>query len=226
MELTVVIVFLVGLGLFVVPGLQRASQKAKRITCLNHFMQIGSAYRVWENDHGGRYPTDAPQTNGGWSDLLSRTNVTTCLWMNYVKMSNELGQNPSILVCPADERKPADHFNNIVGNTNLSYFIGVNADDTLPQSLLGGDRNLGPGTTPDVQYGFSPADGRGNDVIINGPVCWSLKMHSHGNRAGCGNIMLGDGSVQQATSEGLNEDWLKAARATATSSAGMRFIFP
>jgi hypothetical protein len=50
---------------------------------------------------------------------------------------------------------------------------------------------LGPGTTPDPEYGFSPADGRGNDVVINGPVCWSLKMHSRGNPAGWGNILLG-----------------------------------
>jgi hypothetical protein len=101
-----------------------------------------------------------------------------------------------------------------------------------PQSLLGGDRNLGPGTTPDAGYGFSPADGRGNDVVINGPVCWSLKMHSFGNPAGAGNFLLGDGSSQQATSASLNRYWMTnamsgtAAGGNATNFPGMRLIFP
>jgi len=91
---------------------------------------------------------------------------------------------------------------------------------------------LGPGTTPDHEYGFSPSNGKGNDVTITGPVCWSLKMHSRGNPAGAGNIMLGDGSAQQVTSRSLNQNWLtnalvaKPALDKATNSPGMRLIFP
>ena len=119
-----------------------------------------------------------------------------------------------------------------MANTNISYFVGVNANDTFPQSLLGGDRNLGPGTIPDAEYGFSPADGRGNDVVIKGPICWSLKMHSRGNPAGGGNILLGDGSAQEVTSPSLREIWLKNALAEkvakdkTTNSPGLRLIFP
>jgi hypothetical protein len=136
------------------------------------------------------------------------------------------------LVCPADERNPASSFSNFVANTNLSYFVGVNANDSYPQALLGGDRNLGPGTTPDSEYGYSPADGRGNDVTITGPVCWSLKMHSRGNPDGWGNIMLGDGSAQQVNSRNLYRNWVKnavtnnAASSNATNSPGLRLIFP
>ena len=146
-------------------------------------------------------------------------------------MSNEMGQAPIILICPADERKPASSFSNLA-NTNISYFVGVDANDTYPQALLGGDRNLGPGTVPDPEYGYSPADGRGNDVIINGPVCWSLKMHSRGNAAGAGNIMLGDGSSQQVTSGNLYQNWVKIAltntpaSTNATNPPGLRLIFP
>jgi hypothetical protein len=126
----------------------------------------------------------------------------------------------------------------------LIYFVGVGAIDTVPQSILGGDRNLGPGTTPDTEYGFSPANGKGNDVIITGPVCWSLKMHSHGSPTGAGNILLGDGSAQQtisgglytpggvSTSDSLYEYWVKnalaekAAHNKTTNLAGLRLIFP
>jgi competence protein ComGC len=230
-DLVVVIAVLFVLALFLVPALQRANEKSERITCVNHLKQIGLAYRIWSNDNGDRFPASTPLTNGGWSDFLSRANASTYAWTNYTTMSGELGQLPSILVCPADERKPAKSFSNLA-NTNISYFMVVNANDTYPQALLGGDRNLGPGTTPDPEYGFSPADGRGNDVIINGPVCWSLKMHSRGNPAGAGNIMLGDGSSQQVTSGNLNEYWLKnaltntAGFTNATNPPGMRLIFP
>ncbi len=141
-----------------------------RIACMNNLRQIGIAYRIWSNDHGDRFPASTPETNGGWRDLLHGTGASTYAWTNYVTMANELGLNPLVLVCPADERKPADTFRNLVSNTNISYFIGPGANDTYPQAILGGDRNLGPGTTPSQDYGYSPADGKGNDVIINGPV--------------------------------------------------------
>jgi hypothetical protein len=230
--LVVAIAALVVLSLLLVPALQRSNQKSSRITCINHLKMIGTAYRIWSNDNGDHFPASTPQTNGGWSDFLNRTNASTFCWTNYALMANELGRNPWILVCPSDERRPANSFSNFIANTNISYFVGVNADDTYPQALLGGDRNLGPGTTPDPEYGFSPTNGRGNDVVINGPVCWSLKMHSRGNPTGGGNIMLGDGSAQQVTSGNLYGNWVKAALTEksahdkATNATGIRLIFP
>ncbi len=230
-ELVVVIAVLFVLVVFLVPGFQRAKQKSKRISCVCNLKEIGLAYRIWSNDNGDHFPAFAALTNGGWSNLLSSAGASTYIWRNYAAMSNELGQSLSTLICPSDERKPARSFSTL-SNVNISYFMGVGADDTYPQSILGGDRNLGPGTTPDPEYGYSPADGRGNDVTITGPVCWSLKMHSRGIPAGAGNILLGDGSAQQVTSGNLNQNWLKnafitnAAFSNATNSADLRLIFP
>jgi competence protein ComGC len=230
-ELLVVILVFVVLGVFLVPPLERSNEKSQRITCVNNLMQIGTAYRIWSNDNGDHFPALTPLTNGGWSEFLSRADAKTFYWTNYVIMAGELGQNPLTLVCPADERKAANTISNLA-NTNISYFMGVEANDTYPQALLGGDCNLGPGTTPDPGYGFSPADGRGNDVVVTGPVCWSLKMHSRGNLPGTGNILLGDGSAQQATSGHFARNWVKPALSAAatydktTNSPGMRLIFP
>jgi len=111
----------------------------------------------------------------------------------------------------------------------------VNANDIFPQSFLGGDRNLGPGTVPHSDYGYSPINGKGNDVMLstNSLVCWSLKMHSAGNTAGAGNIPLGDGSAQQTTSASLRTNWLLHAEPTADWPAGhipstpsIRLVFP
>jgi competence protein ComGC len=230
-ELLVVIAVLVLLGLFLLPAVQKTSQKSKSITCNGRLKCLGLAYRIWSNDNGDHSPASTSLTNGGWRELLSRPDASTYAWTNYTLMANQMGQSPLIVVCPADERKPANSFSNL-SNLNCSYFVGIDANDTYPQSILGGDRNLGPGTTPDPGYGFSPTNGKGNDVTINGPVCWSLKMHSRGNPAGAGNILLGDGSSQQVTSGRLNQNWLtnaftaKPALDKATNSPGMRLIFP
>jgi hypothetical protein len=114
--------------------------------------------------------------------------------------------------------------------------VGVGASDSYPQGILGGDRNLGPtsnlGTTPDPNYGWSPGatstSSAGCDVTLstNGytysanpagnasgtsSVGWSAKLHTAGNVAGAGNILLGDGSSQQVTSAGFRQNWLKNA---------------
>jgi hypothetical protein len=210
--------------------LQRANQKSSLVSCVYNLKQLGTAYRIWANDNGDQLPASTPQTTGGWKELLYLTNAGPYVWTNYVLIRYELGESSKILVCPTDERRPANSFSNLA-NTNISYFVNVNGSDTYPQAILGGDRNLGPGTTPDSEYGFSPANGKGNDVLINGPVCWSLKMHSAGSRAGAGNILLGDGSAQQVTSGNLRQNWLtnafaeKAAFDKATNAPGLRLIF-
>jgi len=230
-DLLVVMAVMVVLVVLLIPALRRASQKSRSICCNCNLKQLGTAYRIWSNDHGDLFPAFAPPTNGGWSDLLYRTNASAYCWTNYATMANEMGQSTRVLICGEDERQPANDFTNLA-NTNISYFVGVTANDTYPGSLLGGDRNMGPGTIPDRDYGFSPTNGKGNDVIINGPVCWSLKMHSRGNNAGWGNILLLDGSAQQVTSPVLYGSWVKTALAQlpdhdkATNSPSLRLIFP
>jgi competence protein ComGC len=109
-ELMVVIVVFIVVCLLITPALQRANQKSKRIYCVNHLVQIGIAYRVWENDHGDQYPAFLAQTNGGWSNYLSRPDASAYCWTNYAVMADELGQAPQVLVCPSDERRPANAF--------------------------------------------------------------------------------------------------------------------
>jgi hypothetical protein len=240
-ELIVVlaVVFMVQLILFAVFGrFDQTRSRAPRISCVNHLKQIGTAYRIWSNDNGDRYPALQTVAKGGWSELLTNANQGFLCWTNYAIMSNELGQSTKILVCPSDERQPAADFSNFVSNGHLSYLVGATSDDTYPQSLLAGDRNLGLGTQPDRQYGLSPETGQGNDVAIAtnsqaGPVCWSLKMHSAGNSAGAGNILLGDGSAQQVTSGSLRKNWQPHFNPTtnwpvgyAPSSPYLRVLFP
>lgn len=243
MELAVVIVVVIALTAIIVPVVQDAGHKSRRICCVCNMMEIGTAYRLWAGDNGDLVPSQQSVSKGGWRELLTNSNAGRYCWTNYAIIRDELGDAPACVVCPADEREPAANFivkgtTNDIGNaafkdnTTISYFVGVTANDTFPQSIAGGDRNLGPGVVPDPNYGYSPTNGNGNDVVIpiSGPVCWSLKMHSHGNPAGAGNILLGDGSSQQTRSAGFIQNWLKNAGTETNSSwtkqAGIRLVFP
>jgi len=188
---------------------KRAREKAIRLRCISNLKAMGTAERVWANDHGGSFP--------GWQDILKNPNQGALCWTNYAILMEKFGSDPNLFVCPSDERRPptnlivkgSPHEHAVLDfkdNSTVSYFVSVGASDTNPQSILNGDRNLGPGAIPDPNYGYSPASGQGNDVAVpvSGPVSWSLKMHSHGNPSGAGNIVLGDGSARQVASSAVS----------------------
>lgn len=211
-DLLVAIAALLVLASMVLPLMSRATARAPRIACVNNLKQIGTAYRVWSGDNQDRLPCMARVSEGGWLELLDHTNSGKWCWTNYVIMRQELAESPQVLVCPCDKRKTVTNISSIKDNSPISYFVGVNATDTYPQSFLGGDRNLGPGVTPKDDYGYSLADNLGNNVIVSTnwkrtPLTWTLKTHSAGSTNGGGNLLLGDGSVQQTSSSRLRIDY-------------------
>jgi prepilin-type processing-associated H-X9-DG protein len=238
----VIIIAIVVVAAFVFFGLRRTKQEAQRLSCSNYLRAMQSAYWIWGEDHKDGFPAAAATTNGGWNDRLLTSNAGAYCWTNYAIMADELGQSPKVVVCPSDTRIPAtnfigrgspdDHGNADFDNTKISYFVGVQADRDHPRSILMGDRNIGPGVVPDPDYGYSPASGSGNDVTIESPVCWSLKVHSNGKSAGGGNVLHCDGSVKRITSQELWDNCLKTALDDAKAQAGpkdkvgIRLIFP
>ena len=275
-ELLVVIAIIAILASMLLPALAKAKQKALRISCINNLKEVGIAYRVWSNDNGDKYPAQTADNLGGWQTVANNTADAQYAYINYSIMADDMGQSPKIVMCPADDRSANTNFYTATApatiqsdlsysqpvttgsfdNTNLSYWTAPGASDTYPQSILGGDRNLGtiggsataPGTTPDPNYGFSPAvgttqgsfvgidtngaldnftGGQGATGTTGAAVGWSQKLHSGGSTTGAGNILLGDGSAQQVSSGNLRQNWLKnAADSTTTNTtAGKATIF-
>jgi hypothetical protein len=101
-----------------------------------------------------------------------------------------------VLICPTDTRRPATDLGPGFSNSNLSYFLSLDAADTAPQMFLTGDRNLTNGPLPP------------NHILVPNakyPVGWTKDMHRYQ-----GNIGLADGSVQQYSDSRLGEALLGA----------------
>jgi prepilin-type processing-associated H-X9-DG protein len=97
---------------------------------------------------------------------------------------------PFILYCPMDKgRKPATNFI-WLRDSKISYFVGLDATEMQPQSFLAGDRNLTTNGQP-VKPGFV-------ELTTNVAVGWAATIHTNQ-----GNVVMGDGSVQQLSSARL-----------------------
>jgi len=201
-EAVIVVVAVVVLAMLFLPALAKAKRKSSRIGCSVNLKQIGLAYRIWAGDNHDLYPQGVPAAYGGSWEFAERGDAAS----TFQVMSNELS-SIRILVCsglpgPGDTNHTYATNFNVLSNSNISYFVGVDVTNESNISLiLSGDSNLqidGKAVKPGLI-----------SVWTNDPVKWSSVRHGHS-----GNIGLADGSVQSATDSGLRDRIVETGIAT------------
>jgi hypothetical protein len=155
-----------------------AQARLMRTRCTSNLKQIGLAFRLWSNDHDEKFPMQYGADKKGSREAIENGEP----WRHFEAMSNEL-VTARILVCPADDRVPLTNSWNL-SVTNVSYFVGLDADEAMPQTLLSGDRNVTNGVAPRKAI---------LELTDIPPAGWTESIHNEQ-----GNFALGDGSAQQS----------------------------
>ncbi len=200
-EILVIIAILVLLAAFLLPILARPKYRS-HISCVNNLKQVGLSFRIWAGDNNGNYPMHVSTNLGGTMELAENPKA----FRLFQVLSNELGTTRA-LVCPQD--KSRSHSSNFhkMSNLNISYFVGIDAEETNGTMLLSGDQY--------ITNGLVPKNGTLN-LTTNQNVHWSQELH-----AGKNNVGLADGSVQQVSSKLLRKEILAK-----TGFATNRIVLP
>ena len=214
-ELLVVIAIIAILAALLLPALAGAKKKGKGAECINNEKQIGIGFRLWANDNEHfKFPWAVEMAKGGSMGSIDWTD-------HYRAASNELN-TPKILYCPTDKQRApvdkarttrpkatatlkSDPWSTLDGDRHISFFVGLDAEESKPQTILAGDRNVFSSSGSADPFWTS-------EVGSSIDATWENTMHG-----GNGYIVLSDGSVQHTTTSQLREHIMSALSGGSTN---------
>jgi len=127
--------------LLIQPIYSPAKVKAPLIACVNNLRQISLSYILWASANTNLLPWEVSTNSGGSLELVANGNAAD----HFLPLATTL-RNPAVLACPTDRAKRSVNSYAGFSNTNLSYFVSLDAAlTTTPNpalSILAGDRHL------------------------------------------------------------------------------------
>jgi len=156
---------------------------SSRLTCAVNLKQVGLAVRVFSQSHRG-FPWTVSTNSGGTFEFNAMGEQT---FRHLQVLSNDIYVTVGV-ICPQDVRLPAADWASMA-NSNVSYFIGIDSKPSLPSSIVSGDRNI------------TEMSGIVLESVLSKPPKWVQQVGLHGIK---GNLLFGDGHVEEVSSTGLS----------------------
>jgi prepilin-type processing-associated H-X9-DG protein/prepilin-type N-terminal cleavage/methylation domain-containing protein len=197
-------------------------RKAKQARCAFNLREINQSLDAWAQTHERKFPMQVSTNIGGTMELilggetyvhfLTLTNSALKFerrvdesyfqdGTNFQRINTytNYGIEPRSLICPADSRSDWRYKYSMseIVDTNISYFLGLNATKDNSKSILAGDRNL--------QIDDSAAKSGLSFVGANSSVSWTKELHFSKSASDLrGNILFADGHVEFLKPKNLN----------------------
>ncbi len=208
---------------------------ASRIVCANNLRQVGVAMQLFATDHRDRFPMHLSAAEGGSQDLLydGSGNANPLLEFHPFYAARIGLGTPKVVACRTDFARGIPQMTNWVGvafpgglipagggtnaddfaqtkadwkkgrgNKAVSYTIGLEAKETKPNMILATDRNIKYVGQVDVAKFPMGLDPR---LVLKGKAQSTLSWDANLHGPIGGNILLTDGSVEQASDARLRE---------------------
>jgi prepilin-type processing-associated H-X9-DG protein len=203
----VVLVAVVVLILFFVARRPETHRDVSRQQCMNNLKYVSLGLIISASDNADAFPMQRSVVVGGSLE----TSSTGAVFHTFQVLSNEwAGENVKLLVCPTDDRMPASDLSQLA-NSNVSYFIHLDATIARPDLVLIGDRCLTNGPLAETRIlTLSPT----------GKLAWTERSHKLR-----GNIALVDGSVRSFTTPEV-QTAVKRMTTNSAAPATHRLAFP
>ncbi len=183
-EVMVVILVLAIVVAMIMPALSASRHKNQNINCQNKLKEIGQAFNSWQGDHNGKFPMQVSVANGGVMELAASGNVAACFQVISSRLTS-----PKVLICPTEKiRSPAMNYSSGFDNSNISYFVGLDANTNFPQAFLSGDDNF--------TFKGAPVKSGVFNLSTNANQNFEWDQTRHGGMTG--NLCFSDGSIQNS----------------------------
>lgn len=214
-----IILAVVGIIFVLLPQYNRSKRRGHPGNCVNNLKNVGLAFRIFATDHNDQFPMQVSTNEGGVKELMFHA---TNAFRAFQSLSNEV-QSPRGFRCPLDSRVSATNMLSLQ-QSNVSYFVGLDANEENPSVMLSGDRNL--------QAKIPKMRGRILQLSTNDYLGWKKEMHwadvlaerrFSRNKTPLeerGTVVKADGSVHSLTTSGLQKALRESGLAT------NRFMLP
>jgi prepilin-type N-terminal cleavage/methylation domain-containing protein/prepilin-type processing-associated H-X9-DG protein len=151
-ELLVVIAIIGILAAILLPALARAREAARRASCANNLKQWGLIFKMYANEHDGRFPPGMNWRLNGRTSFMSF--ASEALYPEY-------WTDPNIMICPSDSRVGAANDFPEVGDRAEWYYI--------PKDIVEGLENI---------RGDSPVAQACRHTLLSHPVSYIYSAYA------------------------------------------------